>query len=279
MDDAERGRLASWLDGAGIIDPTSLNVTALATGRSNITYLLDHGSERVVLRRPATVALTRADDGMRREFRLLTALEGTPVPHPSAIALCDDPSVLGCVFYVMSYIDGFMPSDPLPDGWATPESRRALSLSAVEAMAALHAVDWRQRDLASLGRVDDFHQRQRSRWLTQYQSYPGQLLEGIEDVGDWLAANKPTAWTPTIMHGDLNGANMLVARRHPPVIAALLDWETATIGDPLLDVAGFKRTWIERRRGDGWPTADELLAHYTATSGRSLADLTYYDVL
>ena len=81
------------------------------------------------------------------------------------------------------------------------------------------------------------------------------------------------------MHGDLNGANMLVARRHPPVIAALLDWETATIGDPLLDVAGFKRTWIERRRGDGWPTADELLAHYTATSGRSLADLTYYDVL
>jgi aminoglycoside phosphotransferase (APT) family kinase protein len=279
VDEADRIRLRAWLDDAGVVDAQSVAVTALATGRSNITYLLDDGHDRVVLRRPATVALARAEDGMRREFRLLTALEGTPVPHPSPIALCEDPTVLGCVFFVMSYIDGFMPTEPLPDEWATPDARRAMSFSAVDAMAALHAVDWSQRGLATLGRIDDFHQRQRSRWLKQYQSYPSQLLDGIEDVGEWLESHRPHEWTPTIMHGDVNGANMLVARQHPPVIAALLDWETATIGDPLLDVAGFKRTWSESRRGDGWPAADELLAHYTATSGRSLSDLTYYDVL
>jgi aminoglycoside phosphotransferase (APT) family kinase protein len=279
VDETERSRLADWLRAQGVVNAESVAVAALATGRSNITYVVEDGPRRVVVRRPATVALDRADDGMRREFRLLSALEGTPVPHPSPIALCEDASVLGCVFYVMSYIDGFMPSEPLPDEWANAEARRAMSFSAVDAMASLHAVDWRERGLAPLGRIEDFHKRQRSRWLNQYQAYPSQLLVGIEDVGAWLESNQPAEWTPTIMHGDVNGANMLVAREHPPVVAALLDWETATIGDPLLDVAGFKRTWTERRHDDGWPSTDELLAHYTARSGRSLTDLTYYDVL
>jgi len=187
--------------------------------------------------------------------------------------------VLGCVFYVMTYIDGFLPSEPLPPQWATAESRRAMSFSAVDAMAALHAVDWRARGLEDLGRIDGFHKRQRTRWLTQYYSYPSQLLSGIDDVGSWLESNPPAQWSATIMHGDVNGNNMLMTREHPPAVAALLDWETATIGDPLLDVAGFKRTWTERRNGDGWPSADELLAHYAETTGRPLSDLTYYDVL
>jgi aminoglycoside phosphotransferase (APT) family kinase protein len=279
MDHTERTGLVAWLDRSGVMAGPSIEISAIATGRSNITYLVSDGHSRVVVRRPATVALDRADDGMRREYRLLAALEGTPVPHPSPIALCNDREVLGCVFYVMSYVDGFMPSEPLPREWATPESRRAMSFSAVDAMAALHAVDWRQRGLEDLGRIEGFHKRQRTRWLTQYYSYPSQLLAGIDDVGSWLESNPPAEWTATIMHGDVNGNNMLVAREHPPVVAALLDWETATIGDPLLDVAGFKRTWTERRAGDGWPSADELLAHYSSRSGRALVDLTYYDVL
>ena len=279
MEHTERAGLVAWLDRAGVIAGPSIEVSAIATGRSNITYLVGDEHRRVVVRRPATVALDRADEGMRREFRLLTALEGTPVPHPSPIALCDDREVLGCVFYVMSYVDGFLPTEPLPSEWATPESRRAMSFSAVDAMAALHAVDWRRRGLEDLGRIDGFHKRQRTRWLSQYYAYPSQLLAGIDDVGSWLEANPPAEWTATIMHGDVNGNNMLIAREHPPVVAALLDWETATIGDPLLDLAGFKRTWTERRTGDGWPSVDELLAHYAERSGRTLADLTYYDVL
>jgi aminoglycoside phosphotransferase (APT) family kinase protein len=254
-------------------------VRALATGRSNITYLVRGDDASVVVRRPATVALDRADDGMRREFRLLSALEGTAVPHPEPLALCDDPDVFGCVFYVMSFVDGFMPSDPLPAGWDDPASRRAMSFSAVDAMAALHALDWQARGLDDLGRIDGFHRRQRARWLSQYHAYPSQLLDGIEDVGAWLEANPPAEWTPTIMHGDVNGANMLVARVHPPVIAALLDWETATIGDPLLDVAGFRRSWTARRQDEGWPADAELLARYAERSQRPMIDLTYYDVL
>ena len=279
MDATGQARLVDWLDRAGVIKGPSIEIDTIATGRSNITYVVGDGESRVVVRRPATVALDRADEGMRREFRLLSALEGTPVPHPSPIALCDDRAVLGCVFYAMSYIDGFLPTEPLPSEWATAESRRAMSFSAVDAMASLHAVDWRARGLADLGRVDGFHARQRTRWLSQYYAYPSQLLDGIDDVGAWLEANPPAEWTPTIMHGDVNGNNLLVTREHPPVVAALLDWETATIGDPLLDVAAVKRTWTERRNGDGWPDADELLAHYAERSGRPLVDLTYYDVL
>ncbi len=252
---------------------------ALATGRSNITYLVHVDGQAVVVRRPANVALARADEGMRREFRLLSALDGTPVPHPSPLGLCEDLEVMGCVFYAMTFVDGFMPSDPLPDEWNETESRRSMSFSAVDAMAALHAVDWKERGLADLGRIDGFHQRQRTRWLSQYEAYPSQLLDGIEDVGAWLEAHTPSDWTPTIMHGDVNGANMLVARVHPPVIAALLDWETATIGDPWLDVAGFRRSWTARRQGDGWPSDHELLARYAERSRRPPVDLTYYDVL
>jgi aminoglycoside phosphotransferase (APT) family kinase protein len=154
-----------------------------------------------------------------------------------------------------------------------------MSFSAVDAMAALHSVDWRANGLGDLGRIDGFHERQRARWLRQYESYPSQLLAGIEEVGAWLDAHVPHDWTPTIMHGDVNGANMLVARVRPPVIAALLDWETATIGDPWLDVAGFRRSWTARRQGSGWPSDAELLARYVDRSGRSPVDLTYYDVL
>jgi aminoglycoside phosphotransferase (APT) family kinase protein len=275
----DEARLAAWLDAQGIAPGAPLRVSRISGGLSNESLGVERGGTRHVLRRPAQRALAGADRGMRREFRLLSALEGTPVPHPSPIALCDDREVLGCVFYVMSYVDGFLPTEPLPSEWATPESRRAMSFSAVEAMAALHAVDWRAQGLADLGRIDGFHARQRTRWLSQYYAYPSQLLDGIDDVGGWLEANPPAEWTATIMHGDVNGNNLLVTREHPPVVAALLDWETATIGDPLLDVAGFKRTWTERRKGDGWPSADELLAHYAVQSGRTLDDLTYYDVL
>jgi aminoglycoside phosphotransferase (APT) family kinase protein len=279
VDDAARGRLVDWLRHENVLGDRSATVRALATGRSNITYLVEGDDTSIVVRRPANVALERADDGMRREFRLLTALEGTPVPHPTPLALCDDRDVMGCVFYAMSFIDGFMPTDPMPSGWDDEASRRAMSFSAVDAMAALHAVDWQARGLADLGRVDGFHRRQRMRWLSQYEAYPTQLLDGIEAVGDWLEEHVPIEWTPTIMHGDVNGANMLVARVHPPAIAALLDWETATIGDPWLDVAGFRRSWTARRQGDGWPSDDELLARYGERSGRSTVDLTYYDVL
>jgi len=286
MDQTERAGLLAWLDRAGVIAGPSIEVSAIATGRSNITYLVGDERRRVVVRRPATVALDRADEGMRREFRLLSALEGTPVPHPSPIALCDDRDVLGCVFYAMSYVDGFLPTEPLPSEWATPESRRAMSFSAVDAMAALHAVDWRQRGLEDLGRVEGFHKRQRTRWLTQYYAYPSQLLPGIDDVGSWLESNPPGEWNAAIMHGDVNGNNMLIAREHPPVVAALLDWETATIGDPLLDLGHLLATWPTRGSGVAaglgtlnLPTTDEVVSRYATGSSRDLSAVGWYHVL
>ena len=170
MSPLDLARLGAWLDTIGFASGEPLAATALATGRSNVTYVIERGDRRAVLRRPAAVALARADDGMRREFTLLRALDGTPVPHPAPIALGDDPSVLGSVFYLMSFVDGFAPSEPLPGEWDYAAARRSIALSAVETIAALHAVDWRGRGLDALGRIEDFHARQRRRWLAQYES-------------------------------------------------------------------------------------------------------------
>jgi aminoglycoside phosphotransferase (APT) family kinase protein len=241
-------------------------------------FAISRGETRAVLRRPSGVPLEGAAEGMAREYRILSALEGTPVPHAAPIAFCDDPEVLGSVFYLMAYVPGFIPSAELPREFASNDARHALGIAVVDALAALHSVDWRER-LAGFGRPDGFHERQRGRWLRQYEGYAAQELTGIEEVGDWLAQRAPTDWSPAIMHGDYHAANLLIAPEPPPRVAAICDWETATIGDPLLDLAGFLRIWFEINGDAGWPTRDELIARYAARTGRAIPDLSYYDVL
>lgn len=267
--------IAAWLDDQGIAPGRPIEATRLAGGLSNAMFRVERGDRRFVLRRPAKVAIERADDGMRREFRVLSALAGTAVPHPEAIALCDDTAVIGCAFYLMADVPGVPPSSLPPD----PDVRREVTMAVTDALAALHQVEWRDR-LDGFGRPDDFHQRQVGRWTRQYDGYGTDRLPGVRDVGAWLEAHLPTDWSPTILHADYHMMNLLVSDDRPVRVTAILDWETATIGDPLLDLAGFTEIWCSAFRDGGWPERAAIIDRYAEQRGlATVPDLRYYDVL
>lgn len=272
--------IAAWLDEQAIAPGAPLRVDRLSGGRSNVMFRVARGDRHLVLRRPAKVAVARADDGMRREFRVLSALAGTDVPHPEAVALCDDPERIGCVFYVMQDVPGITPTS-LPDALGpVARARRDVTMAVTDALAALHEVDWRARGLGDFGRPDGFHERQVGRWTSQYESYGGRDIPEVATAGAWLAGHLPTEWEPTIIHADYHMMNLLVGADPPARVTAILDWETATIGDPLLDLAGFCEVWCSALRGDGWPARAEIVARYAERRGLAeVPDLRYYDVL
>ena len=277
-------RLAAWLDGLGIAPGAPLRVRRISGGMSNESIGIERGGARYVMRRPAKIALEGADRGMRREFRLLSALDGTPVPHPKPVALCEDTSVAGGVAYLMEHVDGFAPGLGLIEPFASdPELQRGIALAAMSALGELARVDWRGRGLADFGKPEGFHDRQVERWGRQLEHYGTSAdrdLSGLREVGAWLEAHKPTnrEWTPAIMHGDYHLANVFVAPDPPPRIAAILDWENATIGDPLLDLATFLRLLASRDRAH-WGAREALIARWEQASGRRAPDLRYWTAL
>jgi aminoglycoside phosphotransferase (APT) family kinase protein len=270
-------RLAGWLDSQGLEPGQPLTSSRLTGGSSNVMFALARGESRWVLRRPAKVAIDRANEGMRREFRILSALGGSGVPHPAVVALCEDHDVLGCTFYVMEQLEGVHPL-PAPVALDNDAGRQVLAYSMVDALARLHMVDWQSHGLADLGRPERFHERQVSRWMRQLDSYEGRKLDGIPEISRWLEAHLPESFTPTLMHGDYHMLNILVGEELPARVVGVLDWETATIGDPLLDLAGFCEVW-ELSPKVGWPSREELIARYGETRGLSIGSLTYYEVL
>jgi aminoglycoside phosphotransferase (APT) family kinase protein len=269
--------LGAWLDAAGLEVKRPMTIEPLPGGTSNVMFTVDRGASHWVLRRPAKVAVERANDGMRREFRILAALDGTPVPHPAVVALCEDHDVLGCTFFLMQRVAGVHPI-PAPSALDDDGHRAEIAYAMVGALARLHDVDWQAAGLGDLGRPEQFHERQVSRWSRQLASNAARELPGIDRITDWLETNRPSTFEPTLMHGDFHMMNALIAPDPPGRVIAMLDWETATIGDPLLDLAGFCEVW--RSAGDGWPGREQLVDRYRVSRGlSSLPDLRYYQVL
>lgn len=272
-------RLREWLDVQGLAPGAPLKVARLSGGMSNESFSVRRGGERWVLRRPAQVALSGADRGMQREFRVLSALEGTPVPHPQPLALCADADVIGCAFYIMRHVDGFTALEPTPDRFLRDAAlQRQVALSMMQSLGELAKVDWCDRGLGDFGRPDGFHERQVARWMRQLESYEARKLPGVREVGRWLAEHQPEAWTPGIMHGDYHTGNLLVAPDSPGRVAAILDWENATIGDPLLDLAGFLRMWCVSDRAS-WASREDMITRWERHSGRGAPELRYYTAL
>jgi aminoglycoside phosphotransferase (APT) family kinase protein len=270
--------LGRWLDRQGLEPGEPLTVEPLTGGRSNAMFRITRGAGDWVLRRPAAVAVDRADSGMLREAQILQGLAGSAVPHPGIVAVCADRSVLGCAFYLMERVEG-RTLFPLPAEWDTPEGRDQTVAALIDALGRLHDFDWRGAGLSDLGRPDGFHERQVTRWTRQLNSYGGREIPGTGEVSDWLRGHIPASFTPTLMHGDYHMMNVLMGPGHEPAVAAILDWETATIGDPLLDLAGFCETWSGYAAA-GWPSAGEMTEAYRAARGLAdLPDLRYYRVL
>lgn len=277
----ERRALIGWLDGQGLEPGADLEITPIRGGRSHAMFRLERGSSTWILRRPTTVALSTAADGLRREFQVLSALAGGQVPHPAPIARCEDASVIGSSFYLMENVEGINPTPQLLAAEAPGLTRESVIDAMTDALARLHEVDWRGCGLGDFGRPDGFHQRQAERWAKQLRSYGGPGFPEAAVVFAWLGENAPESWQPGLMHGDYHMLNVLVGVDEPARVTGILDWETATIGDPLLDLAGFLEVCRQTYpAAEGWPDEERIVARYLGARGLGReTDLTYYKVL
>ncbi|QOT72520.1 MULTISPECIES: phosphotransferase family protein [Sphingobium] len=286
--------LAAWMTDRGLGSGPLTDVTPLAGGTQNILLRFSRDGRDYVFRRPPAHPRPNSNETMRREARLLRALAGTNVPHPGLIADCGDESVMGVAFYLMEPVDGFNPVGQLPEPHAgSPAMRHAMGLALVDGIAALGAQDHQALGLSDFGKPENFLGRQVDRWRSQlagYGEFDGwtgpQALPSVGAVGDWLERHRPDRFTPGIMHGDYHLANVMY-RKDGPELAAIIDWELATIGDPLLDLGWVLATWpdgksestVSVRPWDGFPSAGELVTRYAEGSARDLSAVDWYHVL
>ena len=289
-------RLAAWMDERGLEAGPIEAAERPPGGTQNILLRFRRGERWFMLRRPPMSPRMNGSETMRREARVLGALADTDVPHPRLIAACPEENVLGAAFYLMEPIEGFNPTVGLPPLHAgSPQVRREMGFALVDGIAALGRVDHVARGLSDFGKAEGFLERQVGRWKKQLDSYaeyagwagPGEIA-GVEEVGAWLAAHTPKAFKPGIIHGDYHLANVLY-RLDSPQLAAVVDWELTTIGDPLLDLGWLMATWPQTEGGDagnvsvqpwdGFPTADELVDRYAGQTDRDLSHMRWYGVL
>jgi aminoglycoside phosphotransferase (APT) family kinase protein len=287
--------LAAWMDTRGLQGGVIDDVKQLSGGTQNILLSFRRGDRHFVLRRPPSHPRPGNNETMRREARILGALAATPVPHPRLIAACAEEDVIGAAFYLMESVEGFNITMDLPAPYANDEGMRAeVGRSLVDAIAALARVDYVAMGLGDFGKPDGFLERQVKRWLSHYSSYaqtpewPGPAsLSDVDRVAAWLDRNRPTSFMPGIMHGDYHLANVIIDRRLPR-IAAIVDWELATIGDPLLDLGWLLATWPDPDGSNGmfdiapwsgFPLAEEIVERYRVASTRDLSAIRWYTVL
>jgi aminoglycoside phosphotransferase (APT) family kinase protein len=289
------GILADWMDGEGLPGGAFERVERLGGGTQNVLVRFRRSEREYVLRRPPVHPRPKSNDALRREARVLAALDGTGVRAPRLFAACPDETVMnGVVFYLMESVHGFNPTTTLPRMHAgDPAVRHQMGLDAAAALAELGAVDHVAAGLGDIGHPEGFLERQVGRWLSELESYnaldgyPGARIPGLTEVAGWLEDHRPREWRPGIMHGDYHLANLLY-RFDGPRVAAIVDWEVCTIGDPLLDLGWLIATWpggeTEKLAGaigtaGGLPATGELAEVYAARTDRDLSALTWYAVL
>jgi len=292
---ADLDGLVAWMDAQGLPGAgTPLEHRYISGGSQNEIYELQREGLHCAMRIPPTTAPPDRDKGIVREWRLIEALNGTDVPHTEAIAVCTDPSVLGRTFYLMGFVDGWSPMNAR-DGWPAPfdtdlDARRGLAFELIEGIARLSKVDWRAKGLEDLGRPEGFHERQVDRWTAFLERIKGRELPGFDEAAAWLRTHQPLDFIPGIMHGDYQFANVMYRHGAPARLAAIVDWEMGTVGDPKLDLAWVVQSWPEDTSGGdgtvggyvdltGMPSRAELLERYSASSGRQVDDIDYYVVL
>jgi aminoglycoside phosphotransferase (APT) family kinase protein len=228
---------------------------------------------------------------MLREARLQIALEGAGVRVPHVLAVCEDESVLGVPFYVMQYLEGAVVTDRVPPKLDSPEDRRRLGLELVDALVELHAVDLGGSGLEGFGKPTGYLERQVRRFSGLWEVNATRELPAVADLGAWLDAHRPESGPATVVHGDYRLGNLLVSFEAPARVVAILDWELATIGDPLADVGYLVATYSERgspggamelspaTRAPGFPSRLELVERYAERSGRPAGSLSWYEAL
>ena len=287
-------KLTEWMDAEGLEVGAPVEVGYISGGSQNDIYEVTRGDIHAALRMPPLTAPAARDEGIMREWRIIDALRGSDIPHTPAIAACSDQSVLGRAFYLMGFVDGWSPMTTMgkwPEPFASDtEARTGLAYQLIEGAALMANFDWKGNGLEGLGRPDGFHERQVDRWTEYLNRVKGRELPGFDETATWLRAHKPIDFIPGLMHGDYQFANVMYEDGAPAKLAAIVDWEMGTVGDPKLDLAWVVHSWPEdTSSGEGTvggyvdmshlPSRTQVLQHYVDVSGRQVDDIDYYCVL
>jgi aminoglycoside phosphotransferase (APT) family kinase protein len=263
----------------------------LSGGLSNITYRLHLAGGPVILRRPPLGGVLPSAHDMQREYRVMSALASTAVPVPRTLAVCTDPDVLGYPFYVMSSVDGQVLRTAADTGAITPGTRRGLATQLVEVLADLHDVDVAAAGLSDYGRAQGYTERQIRRWGGQWERSRTRDLPDMDRLLGWLADHVPARSDGTVVHGDYRLDNTIVDLTGPsPRIAAVVDWELSTLGDPLADLGLALTYWHDHgdderasipvavgvTAHEGFPSGREFAEAYALRTGRDLTELPFY---
>jgi aminoglycoside phosphotransferase (APT) family kinase protein len=295
--------LDAWLaDNVPALGDGVLETGFVAGGTTNVIVRLSRGGRELILRKSPKLAPPASAKSIQREATVLKGLGGSRVPHPGFHAYCDDPAVVGGPFYVMDLVDGWAADlHPVTNKMSFRENFQGgdlsnLAYAMMDGIIEMANLDYVAAGLEGFGKPDKFLERQVDRWGSQLASYPTRYpgyevrdLPGLTYVADWLRANIPTTGKVGLMHGDYGMSNVLFANQPPSRLAAIIDWETATIGDPMMDVAGYV-SQLRRVNGQGqersylpdpslFPTFEEALAYFGERTGRDVSCIDYYLIL
>ncbi len=254
-------RLQQWLQAQLAADVSNislkdekLRVKALPVGLSNEVYALSLGSKKWILRKPPASISHQSAHKVLREYKIIKALARAHIRLPRLGYCCDDLSVIGTEFFLMDWVDGITVNERLSDAYLlAPDSHTGFGFELIDALVELHAVDWRSSGLADIGREEGFLEQQINRWSIQYQSNIREELPQVDRIAHWLRRHLPKQQRSCIIHGDYKLDNLLFSRQPPARAVAIIDWEMATIGDPLLDLGSAMMFWPE----PGNPVADQ----------------------
>ncbi len=291
LDDAAIAGLTGWVRARGL-GSTVTDVMPLAGGSQNVVVRLRIDGRRLVLRRPPPHPRPNSDRTMQREIAVLRTLAGSAVPHPPIVAACEDLDVLGVVFYLMEEVDGFNPGNEIAEAYIRdPLMRHQVGLNYATDVARLGLAAWDDSPLADWKRPGSFLERQVPQWRSAVAAYRAQegydyhTLPGVDKLCEWLEVNRPADYVPGIVHGDIHLNNTML-RRDEPAVAAFVDWEMCTVGDPLLDLGWMLVCWPVPpdplgsagylAELGGLARRGELLEAYRAAGGRHTDQLDWY---
>jgi aminoglycoside phosphotransferase (APT) family kinase protein len=279
--------LTRYLGRSGFPLGGALSAELITTGRSNLTYRVTDERSQWILRRPPLGHVLATAHDMRREHVVLSALAGTAVPVPRALHFCPGPDIIGAPFLIMEYVAGPVLSGPGPAGALSGRQARDCSAALADALTDLHQLRPADVGLAGLGKGEGFMSRQLRRWRQQWQDSAPGPDQGLERLADLLAARLPARSRTAVVHGDYRLGNVILDAADPGRIGAIIDWEMATLGDPLADLGLLLAYWDPASRlvtaggylidaNPGFLTAGQLASRYLERSGGDAGDLPFY---
>jgi len=287
----QRQQLAEFLEARGLTSG-AVTTTPIGDGHSNLTFgVADESGRQVVLRRPPPPPTPPGAHDMLREARLIGALANSPVPVARLLATAEAGEVIDVHFYVMSYVAGPVVTTRTPPPLDQPHVRRRIGESLIDTLADLHAVDWRGSGLGDMGRPEGFNGRHLKRMARLVADEDGRPPPEFAAIDAWLGARVPEESGAAIVHNDFRLGNVVLSAERPGTVAAVLDWELATIGDPLFDLGYFlasvpaeppynpTQALGTAMLEDGWPSRAALADRYAERTGADLADLQWYTAL